>query len=203
MVAEFRKLPAFWKSCLILFFFLGSAEAVSVRTLTLAEMVDFSGRVFLGRVVGVEEQYDSRLSTTVTLYTFSVIDGIRGAAAGETIKIRQAGSPGGGYSSILGLPVYRKGEEILLFLHGNSRFGLTSPVGLSQGVFHGIELPGGRRGYVNGVDNRNLGLSGQDAQATVSSEADEFLVGKSSGAVPVTISMLRDFIREIEKKGSR
>lgn len=188
---------------LILFFFFGSAVAVSVRPLNLAEMIGFSEKVLLGRVVGVQEQYDSRLSIPVTLYTLSVIEGIRGAETGNTIQIRQAGSPGGEYSAIPGLPVYRKGEEILLFLHGNSRFGLTSPVGLFQGVFHRIDLPGGRRGYINGVGNRNLGLTGQNGYKSVPFEKSGFTFGKSSGDAPVTISMIKDFIREIEKEGSR
>jgi hypothetical protein len=203
LFAKSSKIPEFLQLFLFLFLLSGTAEAVSVRTLNLAEMVTLSDRVFLGRVVSVAERYDSRLSTPVTTYTFRVIEGIRGADTGETVQVRQAGSRDGGYSSIAGLPVYRKGQEFLLFLHGNSRFGLTSPVGLLQGVFRAVDLPGGWRGYVNGVDNRNLGMSGQYVHKSLSPEPGEVSPGRSTKAAPVTIRMLKDFVLEMEEKGSK
>jgi hypothetical protein len=44
----------------------------------------------------------------------------------------------------------------VLFLHADSRLGLTSPVGLAQGVFHLEDAGDGELGVLNGLHNRNL-----------------------------------------------
>ena len=187
---------------LLLFFAAGDAAAISVRSLNLSEMVSLSDRVFLGRVVKITDTVDSRLNLKVTVYTFYVLEGIRGAGTGKTVEIRQAGSTGGGYSSVPGLPVYGKGQELLLFLHGDSRFGLTSPVGLAQGVFREVGLHGGGKGYINGVENRNLGLESHPVYKSVSPYPAESVSAEYSGAQPVTMEMVKAIVNESEEKRS-
>jgi len=162
-----------------------SLYGISVRPLQLAEMGSLSDRVFLGRVVGVDSAFDRTLGLDVTTYTFMVLEAIKGPGNGETVRIRQAGKPGGN-APIPGLPGYRKGQEILLFLHPDSRLGLTSPVGMIQGVFSEIELPDGERGYCNGIGNRNLVRSGGDQLRAKDSSSFE--------ALPITITEIREAI---------
>ncbi len=57
---------------------------------------------------------------------------------------------------IEGLPVFRKGEEVVLFLYGESRSGLTSPVGFGQGKFVVGRDKEGRSMAVNAFGNRSL-----------------------------------------------
>jgi hypothetical protein len=185
---------------LVIFLMAGSAAAISVRTVNLNEMVLSADRVFLGKVVRIDDSYDSRLEIDVTVYTFSVLEGIRGPKTGDTVQIRQVGSRGRKYSPVPGLPGYSKGQEVLLFLHGDSRFGLTSPVGLSQGVFRAIDKPDGRKGYVNGVGNRNLNASGQPAYKSIPPAFAESGSGLSSSPVPITIEMVRDLVAVSEGK---
>jgi len=187
---------------LLLFFAAGDAAAISVRSVSLAEMVSLSDRVFLGRVVKITDTVDSRLNLKVGVYTFVVLEGLKGAGTGETVEIRQAGSTVGGYSSVPGLPVYRKGQVLLLFLHGDSRFGLTSPVGLAQGVFREVGLQGGGKGYINGVENRNLDLESQPAYKTISPVPAESVSANYSSDLPLTIARLKTFIKEVEEKRS-
>jgi hypothetical protein len=83
-------------------------------------------------------------------YTFRVTDVIKGNV-GETLTIRQvnlgrkpaSGAPGldGGtvarprpYNPVP-LPQYQVGQEVMLFLTEDSELGLTSPLGMQQGVF--------------------------------------------------------------------
>ena len=54
------------------------------------------------------------------------------------------------------IPDYQKGQELLLFLHGDSRLGLTSPVGLAQGVFQLKRTAEGEIGVLNALENTNL-----------------------------------------------
>ena len=69
---------------------------------------------------------------------------------------RQVRSGQAGVKGIPGIPSYQRGEEVVLFLHADSRLGLTSPVGLFQGVFHLAEAGDGTMGLLNGLQNRNL-----------------------------------------------
>ncbi len=192
----------FYKFMKVLLFFLlfsliaGDLAAISVRPVSLADLVTLSDRVFLGRVVRTAETFDSRLNLKVTVYSFIVLEGIRGVSTGDTVEIRQAGSNGGGYSSVPGLPAYHKGQELLLFLHGNSRFGLTSPVGLAQGVFREVDLRDGGKGYVNGVDNRNLELESHPVDKTTSPVSAESVSTNYSGVQPLTIEMVRALVHE-------
>lgn len=187
---------------LLLFLVTGSADAISVRPVNLTEMVLSSDRVFLGKVVGIAEIYDSRLSTNVTVYTFSVLEGIRGTKTGGTVQVRQIGGHSRKYSPVPGLPVYRKGQEVLLFLHGDSRFGLTSPVGLSQGVFRAVDMPDGRKGYFNETDNRNLDMASQPAYKSIPPVSAESGSGRSSDPGPITIEMVKNFVEDIGEKGA-
>lgn len=187
---------------LLLFLVTGNAAAISVRSVNLTEMVLSSDRVFLGKVVGITEIYDSRLTANVTVYTFSVLEGIRGPKTGGTVQIRQIGSHNSRYSPVPGLPVYRKGQEVLLFLHGDSRFGLTSPVGLSQGVFRAVDMPDGRKGYFNGTGNRNLEMASQPAYKMIPPVSAESVSGSSSGPAPITIEMVKNFVEDIREKGA-
>jgi hypothetical protein len=134
----------------------GVATGTSVRLLNLSEMVRLADRVFLGRCLSVQGRPGTSISAPVVEYVFEVNQGIKGVQTGEQVVFRQMRSEQDGIKGMPGIPSYGKGEEVLLFLHADSRLGLTSPVGLSQGVFH-LEATGdGRMGLLNGVRNRNL-----------------------------------------------
>ena len=84
-------------------------------------------------------------------------------------RLEGPGPPGGH----LRTPELPGGQEVLLFLHADSSKGLTSPVGLQQGVFAVGKQEGGGATVVNALKNRNLafGLSDQTA-ATGLNRAD-------------------------------
>ena len=185
----------------LIVFFTGTSLGISVRSVNLDELVGLSERVFLGRVAGVKSSFDSRIGINVTSYTFIVTEGLKGVKTGDTIHVRQVGGTAGAPSPVSGLPVYRKGGEILLFLHGDSRLGLTSPVGLLQGVFREVKMPDGSRGYLNGAGNRNLETRAEDTLRSAVPAPGESLFGAGTDPAPITIEMLRGFISSRGARG--
>ena len=112
-------------------------SATTVREVDLPEMVNAADRIFVGRCVAVESRRDERGAPT-TYVTFRVAEGIKGQF-GRTIAIKQIGGGSQSLLHIADMPSYSVGEEVLLFLHPNSRLGFTSPVGLHQGKWSVVE----------------------------------------------------------------
>jgi hypothetical protein len=126
----------FW---LTLFFFSAAAAAQTHRTAaaanrptlqvpqpTLRRMIRDSARIFAGTVIGVE-----RLPTgpgiPTTRVTFRIDEAIRGVRKGQTIRISEWGGLWQAGER------YRAGERVLLFLHPESKLGLTSPIAGAMG----------------------------------------------------------------------
>jgi hypothetical protein len=133
--------------------------AVTVNTMNLPDLVERAERVFHGRCVKVEKTEQEVAGIPVIEYSFVVRRAIKGTQEGESVVFRQLQSQGP--RGIADVPSYAVGDELLLFLKKESRVGLTSPVGLSQGTFAVKRYPGGRVAVINSLRNRNLtaGLS--------------------------------------------
>jgi hypothetical protein len=127
--------------------------------MSLREMVAASGAIFAGRVESTSS--DRIRGLPVTRVTFQVEENIRGAE-GETITLTFLGGslPNGLPYRVLGMPVFRPGERVVLLAHPASSIGLTSPAGLYQGCFRvgsgaaGLEevtAPGPRRRLLEGI----------------------------------------------------
>ena len=153
-----------------------TAPATVVLKLNLVRMVTDADRIFTGTVSAVE---DVTLSvpggTTIpaTSITFDVSDVVKGSI-GQTLNIRQYGRihpdpETGAIARIPGLPIFRMGEEVTLFLRSDSQLGLTSPVGLFQGAFRIVIDPATERKVaVNGIQNAGLFAGVEDRAATLS-----------------------------------
>ncbi len=125
---------------------------MSVRPVGLEEMVAYSQRIFRG-VCTAAEPTGSVAGLPVTLYTFRVLDGIKGASTEQTVRFRQLDFAG----DSLQIPRYRVDREYVLFLYPESEIGLTSPVGLLQGAFQVIRVAENGEPVVrNGVGNLHL-----------------------------------------------
>lgn len=173
------------------------ALATTVRTLHLGEMVALAGRVFQGRCVAVERDAGGVLGVPVYRYQFEVLEGVKGTRPGERVEIRQAALPGA--PGLPGLPRYRVGQELILFLHVESRVGLTSPVGLGQGVFQ-VFRQEGKPMAINGMTNLNLASGVFREQAGLLGLAPSLLdtFSRSQGG-PVPVESLLQAVRAIER----
>jgi len=141
----------------VLFSF-GPAQASRVRPINIEEMAQRADRIFTGRCVGVRTAFDRDLGQVVTYATFMTRRTAKGSAHG-TVTIRMLGDQmddGGPGRGADGVPRFREGEEVVLFLYGDSRRGLTSPVGLGQGKFVVSKDKQGRRQALNALGNETL-----------------------------------------------
>ncbi len=132
-----------------------SLHATTVRLVSLEEMVKAADRIFVGKCVSVESRSDE-YGLPATYVTFLVIEQIKGDL-GERVTIKQIGGRTSEVFKIPGLPTYRVGEEVLLFLHPNSQHGFTSPVGLNQGKWSVLESSAGKKMLRPAVTGRSYG----------------------------------------------
>ena len=143
----------------------GPADAASVRPLALDEIIDGAAVSFEGTCVENRVERDSN-GFIVTYTTFSVKDALKGEV-GPTHTIKQIGgvlaSEGIAYK-VDGVPSFAVGHDYVLFLHGVSTIGFSSPVGLGQGRFMihrdetGAKVTNGRdfRSMAAGTDGLKL-----------------------------------------------
>ena len=176
----------------------GWLAATSVRLVNLPEMVSLADRVFIGKCLRVEQISAGSVPFPLTRYFFEVRRALKGTQPGETVTFRQvdSGRPGSGPS---GLPRFQKGQEVLLFLHEESSLGLTSPVGLSQGVFGYGKTPEGDLGVVNALKNRNLshGLGAVEMQQMGLAEPD---LASLRGGEPIPVEVFASLVDRILRR---
>jgi hypothetical protein len=144
----------------------GDSFAFRMVPMNLAEMSAAAERIVVGvclaREEGEQPVSPGGPSVRYTQYTFQVSDRIKGAG-NATLTIRQVrfgqrrSSLNGEavQHEILPLPDYQPGQEVLLFLGGDSSLGLTSPVALDQAVFD-VEVQDGRKILKHRFKNRML-----------------------------------------------
>lgn len=146
---------------------------MTVGPLPLRQMTAEAVRIVHGRVVAVRSDRDER-GLPATWITLEVLDALKGGAASET-TIKQFGVadplPDGTAASIIGMPRFTPGEEVVLFLYGESTLGFTSPIGLGQGVYRVEDTANGVADTVNGVAGTANGVAGTANGAAATANA--------------------------------
>ncbi|HIB54983.1 MAG TPA: hypothetical protein EYN18_00625 [Nitrospirales bacterium] len=133
-------------------------SAMRVKLLTLGQMVEQAEIVFVGRCLTSTAQDDPQFGQTVTVIEFEVVEALKGQLS-ETHTLKQYGGTGESTSHrIAGMPTYTPGEDVILFLYGESQYGLASPVGISQGkfTFVGDDDSSSPSMIVNSINNNGL-----------------------------------------------
>ncbi len=125
---------------------MGLVGATSIRPVNLEELVQISDRVFVGTVLEIRHKPGpGGLPTRVT--RFGVTEMVKGPL-GKSGQIDLAqiwtGSNRQQGVSPLPQPGFFPGEEVLVFLHGDSPLGLSSPVGFGLGKLAVERVVGGR-----------------------------------------------------------
>lgn len=117
----------------------GTTTALATMTmrLDLPQIVSAADRAFVGRVVSVHSDRDTS-GLPSTWVTFAVDQVIKGQV-GSALTMKQFGTAtalsDGSMMQLPGLPSYTPGEEMVIFLSGESEAGFCSPIGLAQGKF--------------------------------------------------------------------
>jgi len=175
-------------------------RATQVRSIDLEEMTARAATIFSGRVVGIRHEHDELLGIGVTFATFRVDQAVKGRL-GTTVELKFLGGGESG-QGLAGMPTFRVGEEVVLFLYGTSRLGLTSPVGLGQGKFTVVTDKHGRKLAIN--EFRNANLAGESATGGARS-------GRSPGSLEAVghlepsrlLDLTRQLVREERARANR
>jgi hypothetical protein len=138
-----------------------AAGATQSRPVNIEEMTARATTIFAGRCLHVRVETDRKLGHDVTIATFRVDRSIKGNNGG-TITVRM---PWASLDAVpAGVPSFARGDEVVLFLYGESALGMRAPVGLGQGRFRVLVDKQGGRMAINDVGNRNL-MRGVSADA--------------------------------------
>ncbi|MFN7978793.1 MAG: hypothetical protein U0P30_11685 [Vicinamibacterales bacterium] len=109
-------------------------HAVTVLPATLEELVQESVTVVHGRVTGVDAHWTADRRTIESTVTLDVTDTLKGAVTETASFVVPGGEAGGRILVMPGAPVFRPGDDVIVFLRGRAP-ALPQPVGLSLGVF--------------------------------------------------------------------
>jgi hypothetical protein len=110
-----------------------AAHAAIAQAATFDEKVDHAAAIILGKCVKTEARFDPTGRWIVTYATFDVEQSMKGNAAGQITIVTPGGSVNGVHQVTSGVPVFREGDEHVVFLR-NTRLGPT-PLYFDQGTY--------------------------------------------------------------------
>ncbi len=111
-----------------------SARALTVLPATFEELVRESASVVHGRVRSVHAAWTADRHTIQSTVTLEVIDAFKGTSTETATFVVPGGEAGGRILVVPGAPVFRVGDEVVVFLRGRAP-AMPEPVGLSLGVY--------------------------------------------------------------------
>ncbi len=118
----------------LLFVLASPLHAVTVLPATFDELVQESVTVVRGRVIAVDGRWTADRRTIESIVTLDVRDTLKGTATDTASFVVPGGEAGGRLLVMPGAPVFRQGDDVVVFLRGRAP-ALPQPVGLSLGVF--------------------------------------------------------------------
>jgi hypothetical protein len=112
----------------------GSAAATTVIKMDLPQLVQESDAIVQGHVSQVYPQWDAAKKMIFTFVFVNVVDPVKGDQR-SAVTVRQLGGAIGGLNmSVVGMPKFAQGDDVLLFLKNNND-GTYNVVGLGQGKY--------------------------------------------------------------------
>lgn len=161
------------------------AQAAAVRDMNLEDLCRGAGTIVWGVCTGAETS-DAEL-----VYTFRARRFLKGGP-GDTVTLRMHRLA----STYARAPKFTRGQEVLLFLHPESKLGFSSPVGFGQGVFR-VTKNGTGVEAANERNNRLL-FKGMNMERLCAGTAFSGMKQCSmTGAGSLRLPELMDFIEKI------
>lgn len=113
----------------------GTATATTVLKLSMKDLAKKSDAVVLARVEDEVARYDTD-KEIYTYVTLRVLDPVKNSRKDDLITIRQLGGVVDHIASIVpGMPTFKRGEEVVVFLSQKDRAGYPWVMGLQQGKY--------------------------------------------------------------------
>jgi hypothetical protein len=148
------------------------ASATTVQKFSVRELAQKSDAIVMAKVEDQSSRQDPTNKEIYTYITISVTESIKGAKGEKSITIRQlGGSVGNIISAVPGMPTFKNGEEVVLFLSAKDRAGYPWVMGLQQGKYSIVTDENGLKHVRNELDGiRMLSPNGSIDEANGSSE---------------------------------
>ena len=113
-----------------------AAFATSVQKFSLQELTKKSDSIVMARVDDAYSSWDAAHKEIYTFYTLSVLQPVKGNKGGTTVTLRELGGTVDNVMSIVpGMPSFKKGEEVVVFLTQKDAAGYPWVMGLQQGKY--------------------------------------------------------------------
>jgi len=148
------------------------AGATTVQKFTIQELAKKSDAIVMAKVEDQSSRQDASNKEIYTYITVSVLESVKGAKGEKSITIRQlGGSVGNLISAVPGMPSFKNGEEVVLFLSAKDRAGYPWVMGLQQGKYSIVTDESGLKHVRNELDGlQMLSPDGSTSESKVSSE---------------------------------
>ena len=112
------------------------AGATTVQKFTVTDLAKKSDSIVRARVEGQSSRWGDTRKEIYTYVTLSVLESVKGAPGEKTITIRQLGGSVDNLISVVpGMPSFKNGEEVVLFLSRKDPAGYSWVMGLQQGKY--------------------------------------------------------------------
>ena len=113
-----------------------AAFATTVQKLSLQDLTKKSSSIVMARVDDTVSSWDAAHKEIYTYTTLRVLQPVKGSKGATTITLRQIGGTVGNIASVVpGMPNFRKGEEVVVFLTDKDAAGYPWVMGLQQGKY--------------------------------------------------------------------
>jgi len=149
-----------------------AALGTTVQKLSLQELTKKSDSIVMARVDDAIASWDAGHKEIYTYVTLSVIQPVKGSRDATTIMLRQLGGTVDNIASVVpGMPSFKKGEEVVVFLTQKDPAGYPWVMGLEQGKYsistgkNGVKMV---RNDLSGTEM--LSKSGQHVDGTTAPE---------------------------------
>jgi hypothetical protein len=150
-----------------------TATATTVQKFTLQELARKSSTIAMARVDDAYSSWDQNHKEIYTFYTLQVLDHVKGMKGETTITLRQLGGIVDNMESIVpGMPSFRKGEEVVVFLTQKDAAGYPWVMGLQQGKYTVVTDASGKKSVRNELTDEltRVGSGGAEKGPSVSGD---------------------------------
>jgi hypothetical protein len=143
-----------------------TAYATTVLKMSLKDLARKSDAVVMALVEDQVARYDAD-KEIYTYITLKVLDPVKGSRKDDLITIRQLGGIVGNIASVVpGMPTFRKGDEVVVFLTQRDAAGYPGIMGLQQGKYTISQDQNGSKHVRSELDGTVLmDLSGRTSEA--------------------------------------